>query len=151
MVASVEVKVSMMPVVKRARVEKRLVVVALVPVALVNRRFVVDAVTKFALDAYRLVVVAFMSVVDVAKRFVVVALVMVALATVSVPAAPVGFSAPETVRSPVTVVVASEAAPEEESVVAETDVPETEPPRIVGVSRSTSLRCSMRPTLAAAA
>src|SRR3989344_3934670 len=145
------VRVEMTLVVKRPRVAKRFVVVALVPVALVNRRFVVDAVPKLALDAYRLVVVAFMRVVDVATRFVVVALVMVALATVSVPAAPVRFSAPETVRSPVTVVVASEVAPEEESVVAETDVPETEPPRIVGVSRSTSLRCSMRPTLAAAA
>ena len=54
-----------------------------------------------------------------------------ALATESELDAPVNESEPETVRSPVTVVVARLVAPEAESVVAETDAPESEPPEIV--------------------
>ena len=78
------------------------------------------------------------------------------MATVSVPAAPLRFSEPVTVRSPFTVVVARLVFPEEDSVVAETEAPEIEPPEMpalvmVGLVRSSASRCSMRPTLAAAA
>ena len=119
-----------------AVVEKKLVVVAAVPVAFTKVRLVVDATTALKLEIY-----AFVEV-----ELVVVALVKVA--SVAVKGVPVKLTAPETVRSPVTVVVARLVSPEEESVVAETEAPEIEPPEmpalvIVGFVRSSSSRCSM--------
>ena len=120
---------------------ERLVVVAFVAVAFVVVR---EAGVKFVAERLvtkRFVDVAFVVVALVARRFVEEEVVKLTEPD---------ENAPVTVRSPLTVVVASEVAPLEERDVAETEVPEMEPPVMVGVSRSKSFRCSMRPALAAA-
>ena len=175
MVATAAVKVEMMLVVKFESTEKRVVEVALVVEALVEKKFVVVALVATrlvlnwfvevafvvvelvitAFDAVRLVVEAVTAERLEIYEFVEVAFVVVEftkVASVAVSGVPVKLTAPETVRSPVIVVVASEVSPTTESESAlEMPALVMEPPVMVGSVRSSSSRCSIRPTLAAAA
>src|SRR3989338_5585986 len=155
MVAAVAVNVEITLVVKFERTEKRFVDVALVVEAFVAKRLVVVALSAVNEAEYKfveveLVPVAFTQVrlvVDAVTaprfemyEFVEVALVEVALvkvASVAENGLPVKLTAPVTVRSPFTVVVASEVSPTTESEsAAEMLASVMLPPVIVGLVRA---------------
>src|SRR3989344_2180182 len=117
-----------MALVKRAREANRLVEVALPATREEEYRLVDVELVVEAFVAKKLVDVAFTSVVEVAKRLVVVAEVNVA--SVAVKGVPVKLTAPVTVKSPFTVVSDRLVSPEAARVVAETDVPDIEPPEM---------------------